>query len=234
MKKQVFLALVSCLCWATMAPVSKLLFGSLSNMAVLAYGTLIGTILLMIIAIKKKEENVQYSFRDIIIRIGLGTLGYFLYSMFYYRGIRLLPAQTATILNYLWPIFTVFLAIPMLHESMNIRKIIALFISFFGVCIIVGMRIEDISLLGCGYCLLGALCYGTFNVLNKRIGKNQYWNMTIYMATGTILAFLCHMYEGIVWPTSTQWLGLLWIGVFADGVAYLSNYPRIHPSSISG
>ncbi len=221
------LALASCFCWATMAPVSKLLFRGLSNMAVLGYGSLIGTaaLLAFLAARGKLDVLAQLGPRRLLQLVALGALGYFLYSALYYRGISLLPAQTASILNYLWPLATVLFSIPLLHERVTAPKVAALLLSFAGVVAIVALGDAGAqggsSILGYACCICGAACYGLFNVLNKRIGGDQNANMVVYIGIGSALALACHVAEGPVLPTPAQWLGLAWIGVFADAVAYL-------------
>ncbi len=227
MNKAYLLAGVSCFCWASMAPVSKLLFDGLSNMAVLGYGSAIGALVLLAAACVMGKIHIlrHYSLLEIGKLLALGTLGYFMYSMFYYYGLLVLPAQTACILNYLWPLFTVLFSIPVLGEQLTLRKGAALLLSFVGVCIIVlvgdsSIGLDWSSVPGYISCLLAAMCYGLFNVLNKRVHGDELISMMLYIGVGAFLAMCLHVREGVVVPNASQWLGLLWLGVFADAVAY--------------
>ncbi len=226
--KSYIFAIISCFCWATMAPVSKILFSGLTNMAVLGYGSAIGAVALFIILriTGQVKELRALSIKETGKRLALGILGYFIYSALYYKGIDVLSAQTACILNYLWPLFTVLFSIPILGEKLSISKVGALLLSFGGVCVIVlggGSAQTGSGNMALGYfaCILAAVCYGLFNNLNKRIDGSELVNMFLYIGIGAILALLTHLSEGLVIPTGGEWLGLIWLGIFADGIAYL-------------
>ncbi len=196
-------------------------------MAVLGYGSAIGALVLCAAACYTGKIHIlrHYSAIDITKLLALGILGYFLYSMFYYYGLLVLPAQTACILNYLWPLFTVLFSIPVLHERLTITKTIALLLSFIGVCIIVLVGDTQLGLdwnnvPGYTSCIVAAMCYGLFNVLNKRVSVDALIGMMLYIGVGAVLALALHVREGLIVPNGMQWLGLLWLGVFADAVAY--------------
>ncbi len=227
-KKSYIYAVISCLCWGALAPVSKILFTGLSNMAVLGYGSAIGTLVLAGILTARGElgQIRDLNAGEAVRLLLLGTMGYFLYSVLYYRGITVLSSQTACILNYLWPLFTVLFSIPILGEKMTLPKAAAILLSFAGVMLVVlggssGAGQSSGSAMGVLCCILAAACYGLFNVLNKRLKGSQLLHMLFYIGIGAVLALVCHAAEGWSWPTPRQWLGLLWLGVFADSIAYL-------------
>lgn len=73
---------------------------------------------------------------DLLQLIGLGILGSFLYSTFYYASLRMLPSADACIINYLWPIIATISAAVILHEKIKVTEGLAILLSFVGVVII--------------------------------------------------------------------------------------------------
>lgn len=69
--------------------------------------------------------------------IFIGTIGIFGYSTFLYSALSYLPAQEASVLNYLWPILVVIFLCILLKEKLTNKKIVALSLSFFGLLIVI-------------------------------------------------------------------------------------------------
>ena len=227
MKKEYLMAGFTIFCWATMAPISKLLLSEMSNMLTLSYVTAIASLslLVVILATGQYRQFRNYTTKDYGQLFLIGAVGYFLYSALYYYGLSELSAQTACILNYLWPIFTVCLSAVLLKERLSLPKLAALVLSFFGVVIVVMQPGEQ----GSGYsrslgylcCILAAAMYAVFNVLNKKRGGNQLINMFVYIGSGAVLSALCCLKSGYILPTWQQVPGLLWLGVFINAVGFL-------------
>ena len=112
-----------------------------------------------------------------------------------------------------------------LKEKMTVMKGIAMFCSFVGIIILSigdGNFASGDMALGIMSCILAAACYGLFSVLNKKADYNQ----NIAMMVSWLVVAVCAMISGLVtekWvPISgVQWLGILWLGVIIDAVAYL-------------
>lgn len=156
---------------------------------------------------------------------GLGFIGLFLYSALYYQGIAWLSSQEACIINYLWPIMLVFFSIIILKEKITISKIIAMVCSFIGIIILSsgGTAVTDGNRLGgivC--CLLAAIMYGLFSVLNKKADLDQNITMMVIWLVVAICAGVSGFFtETWVMIRGVQWIGILWLGIVIDAVAYL-------------
>lgn len=225
MKKAYWMAGFTVFAWGTMAPVSKLLLAGFRDMEVLGYGSGIGCLSLLAVILCKGEWRRlrAYSLRCILRLILLGTVGYFLYSLCYYHGLRLLPAQTACTLNYLWPIFSVLFSAVLLKEKLNKWVFASIALSFAGVAVMMvpsGEQALSGELEGIASCILAALLYGAFNVRNKKEGKSQLINMFIYLGTGAVWALLCCAPQGYTVPNTRQSIGLLWLGIVIDGLGF--------------
>ncbi len=219
-----FLAIFSVFAWATMAPLSKVLLTGYTNMEVLGYGSAIGALLLLVTLIAKGElgQFKEYGAGTIGKLMGLGFFGYFLYSASYYEGLKVLTSQTATVLNYLWPIVSVIVSAFLLKERIHKLMAVAIALSFLGVIVMLFPELQQGgSVKGYLFCILGAVLYGTFNVLNKKQGGNQNVNMFLYLSVGAVCALLANIPNGFHLPSGLEILGFLWLGLAIDGLGYL-------------
>ena len=168
----------------------------------------------------------QYSLGDYGKMAGLGFLGMFLYSALYYYGIDQLTSQQACVLNYLWPMMLVLFSCLILKEKLTLMKIVAMVCSFVGIVILTsginaGAGSGNITV-GIVSCVVAAACYGLFSVLNKKADYDQEIAMMVIWLTAAVCALLTGLFtEQWIPVTGGQWLGLLWLGVVIDAIAYL-------------
>ena len=227
MKKEYLYAIISVLLWSTTATVTKLLLGNLDSMQILLLGSLFAFVFLFIInCIKGNLKEIKsYKSKDYIRIIVIGLLGTFLYNLFLYLGINTLQASQAFIINYLWPIMTVIFACLIIKEKLTIRKIIAIIISFIGVIIVSSngnlLHIEKNSIIGTIYCILAAISYGLFSVLNKKQSYNKYTSMMLfYLVSFSISLIYTLITKKMFLPEFNQFLGLFWIGICTSAIAF--------------
>jgi drug/metabolite transporter (DMT)-like permease len=112
-----------------------------------------------------------------------------------------------------------------LKEKLTPAKLIALICSFLGIGI---MSIGGISptggniLMGMAACIVAAACYGLFSVLNKKADYNQNITMMVIWFTVAVCSFLIGPFtENWVPVKGMSWLGLIWLGVVVNAIAYL-------------
>lgn len=226
-KKQIVYALITVFLWATMAPAVKLMQDSVPTTEVLFLAGVFSVVFLLgrLIANGKVKEYGTFGARNYKVVLGLGFLGFFVYEFLYYFGIAQLTASTACILNYLWPIMLVLFSCLILKEPFTTRKVIAMVASFLGVVVLsVGGNDQYGAhpVLGIIGCIVAAVSYGLFSVLNKREDLDQdlcmpiYWGVT--MVSGLIAGFV---EGGWVMPDWKTWLILAWLGIMANAVGYL-------------
>lgn len=227
MRKSYLYAGITVLIWSTLATVVKIVLKDIPNFQALAISSILAFIFLLIINIINGsiKEIKSYRIKDFLMIIGLGFLGLFMYSALYYYGISQLSSQEACILNYLWPIMIVLLACIILKEKFTIRKIIAILLSFAGIIVLsfgnssasTGNRIWGITA-----CVTAAVCYGLFSVLNKKHNLNQgVTMMIIWLTTAVCSALMSLIFEKAVPINFYSWIGLAWLGVVVNALAYL-------------
>ena len=222
-----FYAISAVVIWSTTAALVKSLLTEIPTFEALFLSTLTASLFLLAVQLVRDGGRVfrTYDIRGYAEMVGLGFLGLFLYSGLYYYGLSQLTSQEACLLNYLWPMMIVVFAALLLGERITLRTAAALLLSFSGVVVLTlggEGSAEGNGLLGTAACILAALCYGLFCVLNKQRNIDQ--TVMMIMAWGTTafcslpVTLLMEEWVSLSW---TQWLGLLWLGVFIDAVGYL-------------
>ena len=227
MKKAYFYGGTAIFLWSTIAASTKLMLGSLDSMQILSITMLFAAVFLLLVNLLngKLKQMKRYSLRDYLYMLTLGILGLFLYNLFLYIGIDSMRASQAFIINYLWPIMTVIFACVILKEPMTVRKAIAIGMSFLGVVIVTsdgGLGgISRGELTGALCCVLAAVSYGLFSVLNKRKGYDNYICMMVCHFAAFLVSTLFSVCSGnVLIPQLSQLPGLLWIGVGTSAIAY--------------
>lgn len=229
MKKPYLYAFVAIAIWSTTATVSKLLLHSFTTIQILAVCSAMAAVFLFAVNLFSGKLRVlkTYRLRDYLITAGVGLLGTFFYNMFLVFGIGRLLASQAMIINYLWPMMAVVAGCVILKEKMTLRKGLAVAMSFLGVVIVTSngslLGFTGGNLLGALMCVLAAVSYGLFVVLNKHLPYESSVSMMLYYIVSTLVAVTCVLISGNLPALSgIQSLGLLWIGLGDYAIAYVS------------
>ena len=227
MKKSYIYAGLTVLIWSTLATVVKLVLKDIPNFQALAISSAFAFVFLLILNIINGsiKEMKHYRIKDCLTMAGLGFLGLFMYSALYYYGIAELGSQEACILNYLWPMMIVIFACIILKERITVKKIIAMLMSFAGIVVLTlgsGGVSSGNRLFGIIACVTAAVCYGLFSVLNKKHSLNQNVTMMwIWFTTAVCSLVLSLIFENWQPIAGVQWLGIAWLGIVVNAVAYL-------------
>lgn len=227
MKKNYIFAITTIFMWSTLAAVVKLLLSDIPNLQALAISSYISSGFLLIVNVFTGKIKVMktLNLKDIGIISGLGFIGLFVYSALYYYGLSQLTSQEACIVNYLWPIMLVIFSCFILKEKLTAMKAVAMVCSFVGIVVLSmgsGENTDGNVTLGIVSCIIAAACYGLFSVLNKKFNYDQSISMMIFW----LVAAVCSTILGLVteeWVSldGKQWLGMLWLGIVVDAIAYL-------------
>ncbi|MBQ7959857.1 MAG: DMT family transporter [Clostridia bacterium] len=229
MKKEYFYAGVSIFFWSTIATVTKLMLENLDSMQINMVSSLFAFVFLLIVSLVKGKlrELKNYHIIDYVKIFLLGVLGTFFYNLFLYLGIDAMDASQAFIINYLWPIMTVVFACIILKEKMTVRKAVAIALSFAGVIIVTAngslLNIEKNTAKGAVYCVLAAVSYGLFSVLNKRTTYDKTLTMMFFYFSAFVISLAYIVLTGSSFiMTEFQMGGMLWMGIFTAAIAYTS------------
>ncbi|MFA6393065.1 MAG: DMT family transporter [Candidatus Paceibacterota bacterium] len=228
MKKSYIYALSATLLWGSSAAVIKLLLKNLNSLQILLFVSGIASInLFLIVLFQKKIPIIQkYKIKDYLTFAYMGFIGVFIYYLFLYLALSYLKAQEAFIINYLWPMMIVIFAVPILKEKLNVRKILAIIFSFIGVIIIATKGnfsiLQFTEPLGILLAIIAAMAYGLFSVLGKKQNYDKSTSMLFYYISTFIYTLIFIIFLSFVPQiTLAQLGGLLWMGIFTSGGAFL-------------
>ncbi|MBO4288722.1 MAG: DMT family transporter [Lachnospiraceae bacterium] len=226
MKRSLTYGMITVLLWSTMAPVVKVVLGEIPSLEALTVGSVLAFLFLLVLncAQGRIRKLRDYRPRQFLAMAGLAVIGLFLYHALYYRGLTELTVQEACIANYMWPVMIVVFSMIILKEKMTFVKGQAMLCSFAGVIILSagGAGAPGNRLLGLVCCFGAAVLYGLFSVLNKKCDYDQNISMMIFwLVTAVCSAIAGPLTETWVPIRGLQWLGMLWIGIGSNAVAYL-------------
>ncbi len=136
---------------------------------------------------------------------------------------RSIPSEQADSIDSLGPVFAVIGGFIFLKDKNFLKNAIAVLFSFYGVLILMGGTPSyQISHQTFGYisALMGALFLGQYIVASRRYGKESIEVIACVYGLFYVFCWLASMvFEKWVWPSSTQWLMLLGLGVFINFVS---------------
>lgn len=227
MKKSTVYALCAVAMWSTLAATTKLLLNGMPNFEVLALCSLIAAVFLFVFTLCRGRLNTfrQYSAGQYLRMAGLSFLGIFAYNALYFYGLSQLSSQTACILNYLWPVMLVVFSCLILKEKLTGWKMLAILCSFIGVVILTadGSSMEGgHTVLGAAACILDAVAYGLFCVLNKNDDIDQGVMMTVAWTVSAVFSTVFGLLtEQWVPVSAAQYPGFLWLGIVPNAAGYL-------------
>lgn len=146
-----------------------------------------------------------------------GLLGFGALSFFYYSLVHL-PLAEATLIQYTNPVWTALLAAWLLQERMGRWEIACVAVSLAGVVLVArpGFLFGGSSELSPGavaIALAGALCSaGAYVTIRKLLGEHPLV-IVFYFPLVTVPATLPLVGTRALWPTPTEWLVLLGVGI---------------------
>jgi len=225
-----FFAVIPILLWASTPLLVTELAAQLPIVQVnwLVTGFSIVSLSMTMTVLKRWRRLRDYSRKEVGTMLVLGATGLFPYTTLYYLAFALAPdaAGNSNIINYLWPIWIVILAVPILKEKLGWKKILGIVLSFAGVYLIFTggqwIRIHFEHLPAYLSAAAGAFFWGLFSVQNKRHRFEALTAMFLY----NVSAFLCFtavalLASPLVWPTTRSWLLLFLLGGIVNGFSYL-------------
>ena len=221
--------ILTILLWSSTPAVAKLGLSELSNFQLLFWAGIVGAISLFVVNLFQGKLNLlsTYTKDDYLKMVGMGFLGIFLYYVFFYGSLALAPPGQVNVVNYLWPVFIIIFSIPILKEKYNYKTILAIVVSFIGA--LVAFTKGDIASFGGqyagGYLLAatGALCYGLFSIIGKKLKYDKFSSMLVYYIAALILIIPTSIVvSGFAIPKSlTTIIAILALGGVINPIAFV-------------
>ena len=192
------------------------------------------TLIITYYLIKKHNASLWGNNRKLLFLRGIvGSVALF----FVYESLQRFSIPEATVIQYLYPIFTAIFGVYILYEKLSINIYIAIFLGLCGVLTIFEfpfiharqvMNIQDLSIALIGSCLTGA----SYVLVRKasKIGESPYTIM-FYFPLFTVVMSLPFVFSYWVYPSIVCWVYILFIGFFTQlGQLFLTFGYKILPA----
>jgi drug/metabolite transporter (DMT)-like permease len=133
-----FFAILTLLCWSTVATAFKIALRQLNYIQVLLVANLAALLFFSFVVSIRGMWRVTFglNWQQFMKAMVRGMLNPFAYYLILFKAYSILPAQVAQPANFVWPVVLMLLSVPLLKQPLRIRGLIALMVSFTGVLIL--------------------------------------------------------------------------------------------------
>ncbi len=228
-QKSLLYGLISVLLWSTVATAFKIALQMTIYSHLLLFSAFFSFLLFGILVVLSKESRYEIStltFSSIAKSAILGFLNPFLYYLVLFKAYSLLQAQEALCLNYTWAIILPFLSILLQKKRLSVISFVALFISFFGVLIIVSKGsiyvLQPSNATGAILAFGSAFVWGLFWILNTSSTLDDKIRLFLNFAFGTAFTFLyIIIFENLTLPRFRELVPIIYIAICEMGITFL-------------
>ncbi len=227
-KRAYLYACAAVLLWSTIASAFKISLRHIDIFGLLFYASIIASVFLFLylLSLKKLKLLKALSKRDYLRSALLGFLNPFLYYTILLKAYSLLKAQEAVTLNFIWPIMLVLLSIPILHQRIKPKSIIAIVISFVGVFVIategdiLGFRFTNTT--GVLLASSSSIIWALFWIYNVKDECDEAVRLFLNFMFGTVFIFAAMLlFAKVEIPNRNGILGAAYVGLFELGITFL-------------
>jgi len=224
-KKAVLLAGLALLMWSTVATAFKLTLRHATPYQLLFVSVLTAAVVLNGVSFFRKK-TITVGKRAVSAALAVGILMPFAYYGVLFIAYNRLPAQSAQIINFTWPVFMAAAAMLLKKEPRDIRRILFLLISLTGAFVVITRGHFTFrgaaDLTGSFLALGSALIWTLFWMLQDRIDLPSTLRMGLYF-TGAALIMCAGALVGFdVIPLNKEaWFGGIYTGLFEMSLPFL-------------
>ncbi len=155
----------------------------ISSVEIVAIRAIISSAILFFYFLIKDKRLLKIQFKDIWMFIGTGVLSLTFFSLCYFKTILECGVSVAVILLYTSPIFILLFSLFLFNEKLNLKKIIALVLTFLGCILISGLSGESkVTMKGFLIGLGSGLGYGLYSIFS-RYALKKYSSLTVTFYT---------------------------------------------------
>jgi drug/metabolite transporter (DMT)-like permease len=234
----VLLGLAATSFWASFYIVGRFLFGEdeakIDPVFLTFVRYLVASMLLTGIMLYQKKMAVvkECLKKDLVIFIFLGLTGIVGEGTLVFYSLKYTTAARSCLLANASPVFTVLMAYFALNEGMSKSKTAGMLLGFAGISAAILCRggsdayMSASAVIGDLMALASGVCWAAYTVWGMRV-SNQYGGMvsgTVSILLGTVLMLPVVMLSGSNLSLDLPlrvWLGVIYLGVFANGIAYM-------------
>ena len=213
--------------WSLIPTVAKFAQNELDHHQYLLYSSIVSFLSIFIVSLFQNnlKEILSYSKKIFLILFALGFLD-FLYYLLLYFGYKHANGLEVLVIQYMWPIFIVFLSLIILKEDFTKKKLISVILGFIGVSLVItkgdfsSLDFSKIDVLL--IVMLGAIAFALFSVLSKIVKIDATNAVMIYFFSAILYSIISVCtYSSFIIPSSKDWISILINGIFINGISYL-------------
>lgn len=155
----------------------------------------------------------------------VGVGGLFGYHFFYFTALAHAPAVDASLIAYLWPLFTVLFSALLPGERLRWWHVAGSLAGLAGAALLVtrggGLSIDPRYLIGYLAAFACALTWPAYSLLSRRLGQVPSNAVGGFCGATALLGLACHLLlEETRWPDGAGWLAVLALGLGPVGAAF--------------
>ena len=226
--KSVMLASVAVLSWSTVATAFKVAQEYLTGFELLLVACITSLIIFTIaITVTGKWSIVKDTPRSIWINNAvLGLLNPVVYYLVLFKAYKLLPAQVAQPINYMWPILLLVLLAIFAKQPIPRKKYIGMFMSLGGVALISAGSSSTgstpVSLSGLLLAALSALLWASFWMINNKNKNKCDATVSLFMSFlfGSIYMLAASPFAGVDISSVKGVAAGVYVGMFEMGIPF--------------
>lgn len=155
------------------------------------------------------KANSSLAYRDCLLIVALGILGYYLSSLFDFIGLHYISAGLERLILFLYPTMVVLLSAIFLQKPFGRKEIIALVLSYAGIAVVfeheLALANENI-IVGASFVFISTLTYAAYLIgtgeIVVRVGASRFTAYAMLIASVAVVVhfLLTHSVQALVLP----------------------------------
>jgi drug/metabolite transporter (DMT)-like permease len=155
----------------------------------------------------------------------VGVGGLFGYHFFYFTALANSPAVEASLIAYLWPLFTVLFSALLPGERLRWWHVAGSLAGLAAAALLVtrggGLAVDPHYTIGYLAAFACALTWPAYSLISRRLGSVPSDAVGGFCGATALLGLTCHLLlEETRWPDATGWLAVLALGLGPVGAAF--------------
>jgi len=215
------------------AILAHLAFGWIVIFGKMAYREGIGTIelvsyrfglsalVLWIYSLMFAKKSFVFRPSHLPVILAMGVLGYATVSLSYFYALNFISASLTTLILYVKPSITTLLARLFFGEPLTPRKILALFVTFSGACLIIGFEIGVVDSRGIFFALFAVFVSALYSTVGQSVLKTtppKTVSLYVITAAGLFFSFFHNPLAAFHGSCSLEGLLLVLLLVFVSTI----------------
>lgn len=226
-RKSLLYALISVLCWSTVATAFKFTLSGMNYVQLLFYASLASSLILLSVARKISASTFPniFSYKYLMKNVLSGLLNPFIYYMVLFKAYSLLPAQEAQPLNYTWPIVISIFSVIFLKSKFSKLTFAGLALAFTGV-VVIATRGDITSFgfenpLGVFLAVSSSVIWASFWIINLKDKRESIEKLAGSFFYGTVISFFYILFfDSFDLKDPVYLFGAVYIGIFEMGITF--------------